>query len=137
MEEEEKDKGGEEDEKEEENGDEEKKEDGERHIDDDRIQNTAICHLFYKQPKQYFWQTSNAGLEMVQKGEAWTSGVVVPLSAIEDTTSSKDDSEANESTTTIIDYHPTVKQLQDDTKYISQLEEAECKAWQSKNGIWG
>ena len=114
-----------------------KKEDGDRHMDDDRIQNTAICHLLYKQPKQYFWQTTNAGLEMVQRGEAWTSGVVVPLSNIEDDNGiSKDKPNANESTTTIIDYHPTVKQLQDDTKYISQLEEAEYKAWQSKIGMW-
>ena len=106
------------------------------HLDEDRIQNTAICHLFYKQPKQYFWQTTNAGLEMVQRGEAWTSGVAVPLSTIEDKGSSANKPKANESTTTIIDYHPTVKQLQNDTKYISQLEEAEYTAWQSKIGMW-
>jgi len=113
-----------------------KKEEGDRHIDDDRIQNTAICHLLYKQPKQYFWQTTNAGLKMVQKGEAWTSGIVVPLSNIEDDNSSnKENTKANESTT-IIDYHPTVKQLQDDTNYISHLEKAEYNAWQSKIGMW-
>jgi len=113
-----------------------KKEEGDRQdMDEDRIQNTAICHLLYKQPKQYFWQTSNAGLEMILKGEAWTSGVVVPLSNLEDDKgSSKNKPKANEST--IIDYHPTVKQLQDDTKYISQLEEAEYKAWQTKIGMW-
>ena len=111
------------------------KKEEERHIDDDRIQNTVICHLNYKQSKQYLWQTTNAGLEMVQKGEAWTSGVVVPLSNIEDKGSSKDKPKANENST-IIDYHPTVKQLQDDTKYISQLEEAEYNAWQSKIGMW-
>ena len=113
-----------------------KKEEGDRYMDEERVQNTAICHLHYKQPKQYFWQTTNAGLEMVQRGEAWTSGVVVHLSNIEDTSSSANKPKANESTTIIIDYHPTVKQLQDDTKYISQLEEAEYKAWQSKIGMW-
>lgn len=114
-----------------------KNEDADSYTDKDRIQNTAICHLLYKQPKQYFWQTTNAGLEMVQRGEAWTSGVVVPLSNIENNNgSSKDNPKANESITTIIDYHPTVKQLQDDTKYISQLEEAEYKAWQTKIGMW-
>ena len=112
-----------------------KKEEGDRYMEEDRKQNTAICHLLYKQPKQYFWQTANAGLEMVQRGEAWTSGVVVPLSNIEDKGSSESKPKAKE-TTTIIDYHPTVKQLQDDTKYISQLEEAEYKAWQSKIGMW-
>lgn len=30
-----------------------KKKEEERHIDEDRVQNTAICHLLYKQPKQY------------------------------------------------------------------------------------
>ena len=113
-----------------------KKEEGDRQdMDEDRIQNTAICHLNYKQPKQYFWQTTNAGLEMVQKGEAWSSGVVVPLSNIEDKGSKDNSTNVNESTK-IIDYHPTVKQLQDDTKYISQLEEAEYTAWQSKIGMW-
>lgn len=114
-----------------------KKEDGDRHNDDDddRIQNTVICHLNYKQPKQYFWQTSNAGLEMVQRGEAWTSGVVVPLSNIEDKKGSENKQKANESTA-IIDNHPTVKQLHDDTEYISQLEDAEYTAWQSKRGMW-
>jgi len=113
-----------------------KKEDGDRHIDDDKIQNTAICHLLYKQPKQYFWQTSIAGLEMVQRGEAWTSGVVVPLSNIEDDIGSSENKPKTKESTTTIDYHPTVKQLQNDTKYISHLEEAEYKAWQSKNGMW-
>ena len=111
---------------------------------DDIIQNTAICHLHYKQPKQWF-ATTNAALEMVQKGEAWinASGMVVPLSNIDadvkDNTkedpSNRRRGESSDSSI-IIDYNPTVKQLQSDTKFISQLEEAEYTAWKSEIGMW-
>ena len=111
---------------------------------DDIIQNTAICHLHYKQPKQWF-ATTNAALEMVQKGQAWinASGMVVPLSNIDadvkDNTkedpSNRRRGESSDSSI-IIGYNPTVKQLQSDTKFISQLEEAEYTAWKSKLGMW-
>lgn len=101
-------------------------------VNSSSIQNTAICHIHYKQPKQWF-TTTNVGLEMIKYGEALTSGVVVPLSDIDKDSGSI---EAKESSAQIIDYHPTIKQLQDDTKFISQLEEAEYTSWKSRMGIW-
>ena len=101
-------------------------------VNSSSIQNTAICHIHYKQPKQWF-ATTNVGLEMIKYGEALTSGVVVPLSDIDKDSGSI---EAKESSAQIIDYHPTIKQLQNDTKFISQLEEAEYTSWKSRMGIW-
>ena len=81
---------------------------------------------------------------MVQKGQAWinASGMVVPLSNIDadvkDNTKDDPSNRRRESSDSsiIIDYNPTVKQLQSDTKFISQLEEAEYTAWKSKLGMW-
>ena len=101
-------------------------------VNSSSIQNTAICHIHYKQPKQWF-ATTNVGLEMIKHGEALASGVVVPLS---DSDKDSDSIEAKESSAQIIDYHPTIKQLQNDTKFISQLEEAEYTSWKSRMGIW-
>ena len=67
--------------------------------------------------------------------------MVVPLSNIDDKKDNKEDpsnirrAESIDSSI-IIDYNPTVKQLQSDTKFISQLEEAEYIAWKSKLGMW-
>ncbi|KAL7453248.1 hypothetical protein ACHAWC_004911 [Mediolabrus comicus] len=85
---------------------------------------SAICHLSYRQPKQWFNNT-NLELELVKRGQALVNpdGLVIPTK----------DSGA---TTTLIDFNPTVKQLQQDSTFISQLEEAEFAAFQSKAGVW-
>ena len=112
--------------------------------DDDHTQtqttSTAIiCHAHYRQPKQWF-TTTNIALEMVQLGQASINscGMVVPLS---DTNSNSRDVEQQTSTAIIIttttdNFNPTVKQLQQDTKFLSQLEEAEYTAWKEKKGMW-
>jgi len=108
-------------------------------IKDEMMSNTAICHLHYKQQSQWF-TTTNAGLELVKRGQALVSslGMVVPLSTIDNTTDtkpSKDDNE-NKNTTAIINFNPTVKQLQNDTDFIAELEQSEYSAWKSKVGMW-
>ena len=110
--------------------------------DDDHTQtqtaSTAICHVHYRQPKQWF-TTTNIALEMVQLGQASINscGMVVPLS---DTNSNSRDVEQQTKTAIIItttdNFNPTVKQLQQDTKFLSQLEEAEYTAWKEKKGMW-
>lgn len=99
---------------------------------DDDIKNSAICHFHYRQPKQWF-TTTNAALEMTRKGQAWINscGMVVPLS-----NSDEDDITSSENDTVITDFDPTVKQLQSDAKFISQLEDAEYTSWQSRVGMW-
>lgn len=85
--------------------------------------NSAICHLNYRKPNQWF-STTNLGLELVQRGQALVNqdGLVI---------STKDDNNA-----ALIDFNPTVKQLQADSTFISQLEEAEFEAWKSREGVW-
>ena len=99
---------------------------------DDDMHNTAICHLHYRQPKQWF-ATTNAALEMTGKGQAWINscGMVVPLSS-----SAEDDISSNDNDTVVTDFDPTVKQLQADSKFISHLEKAEYASWQSRVGMW-
>ena len=105
-----------------------KKEDEDIPIDD-QVGNSAICHVHYQQPKQWF-TTTNASLEMVRKGQAWinSSGGVIPSSDV-----SRDGSASNAPS---VDSNPTVKQLQSDAKFISQLEEAEYSCWKSRLGMW-
>jgi hypothetical protein len=90
---------------------------------DENKMHSAICHLSYRQPTQWF--NNNLGLELVKRGQALVNpdGLVIPTK----------DSGA---TTTLIDFNPTVKQLQQDSTFISQLEEAEFAAFQSKVGVW-
>ena len=108
-------------------------EEGKNLPSDGSIENTAICHVHYRKPKQWF-ATTNAALEMVQKGQACASGVVIPLSNVDDNDTKA--SNRSKENTKIIDYDPTIKQLQNDTQYISQLDEAEYTAWKSKLGVW-
>lgn len=84
---------------------------------------SAICHLHYRKPNQWF-STTNLGLELVQRGQALVNqdGLVIPT---------KDDNNA-----ALIDFNPTVKQLQKDSTFISQLEEAEFAAWKLREGVW-
>ena len=91
-------------------------------IDENNI-HSAICHLNYRKPTQWF-STTNLELELVQRGQALVNkdGVVIPT---------KDDNNAS-----LIDFNPTVKQLQNDSTFISQLEEAEFAAWKSREGVW-
>jgi len=94
---------------------------------DENNSHSAICHLSYRKPKQWF-STTNLGLELVQRGQALVNqdGLVIPTSDNNDTTA----------TFTLIDFNPTVKQLQQDSTFISQLEEAEFAAFKSKEGVW-
>ncbi|KAL7537889.1 hypothetical protein ACHAXR_011723 [Thalassiosira sp. AJA248-18] len=114
---------------------EQNKTEGRKLPEDNEIKNTAICHLHYRQPKQWL-TTTNASLEMVKKGQAWMNscGMVVPLSNLFEGDDSPPNNENN--TTIITDFDPTVKQLQNDTEFISQLEIAEYSSWSSKSGMW-
>ena len=86
---------------------------------------TAICHLRYT-PNTHWFQAIDLGLQMVRKGQACIStGTVVPLSG--------GDKDSKQS---ISCFDPTVKQLQDDAKYMTRLEEAEYEAWKSREGMW-
>ena len=38
--------------------------------------------------------------------------------------------------TTLVNFNPTVKQLREDTQFLSKVEEAEYAAWKSKVGMW-
>lgn len=89
---------------------------------------TAVCQVTYKKPNQWF-NTTNVSLELVTSGQALISPCVVPES---DNT----DDKKHKNSTTIINFNPSPKQLQQDAKFISQLEEAEYAAWKSKTGIW-
>ncbi len=86
--------------------------------------NKAICHLHYQPPTSWFKYT-NASLEMVQRGQACIhpNGMIVSLS----------NSPRNH---TIVRFEPTVKQLHDDTRFLSKLERAEYSSWKSKVGMW-
>ncbi|KAK1745791.1 hypothetical protein QTG54_003715 [Skeletonema marinoi] len=90
---------------------------------DENNMHSAICHLNYRKPNQWF-STTKLGLELVQRGQALVNqdGLVIPT---------KDDNNA-----ALIDFNPTVKQLQTDSTFISLLEEAEFAAWKSKEGVW-
>lgn len=90
----------------------------------DDVKSTAICHLQYQQPKQWFTSKS-ASLEMVRLGQAWInySGMVVPVSS-------------DGGGSIIVNFNPTVNQLHNDAKFISELEKAEYSSWKSKVGIW-
>ena len=88
---------------------------------------TAICHLRYT-PSTHWFQSVDLGLQMVRKGQACIStGTVVPLSGGENEHDAKQ---------SISCFDPTVKQLQDDSNYMTQLEEAEYEAWKSRVGMW-
>ena len=79
---------------------------------------SAICHLSYRKPNQWF-STTNLGLELVQNGQALVNlDGVIPR---------------NE---TLIDFNPSVKQIQQDVEFISQLEQVEFAAFRSKEGLW-
>ncbi len=86
---------------------------------------TAICHLHYQQKNQWSASTS-ASLELVRLGQAWINcgGVVAPLSSVDDRNGS------------ILNFNPSVKQLQDDAEFISELEKVEYSSWKSKAGMW-
>ena len=107
------------------------------------MKNTAICHLRYRQPGKWFTKL-NAGLELVTRGEACvsSSGMVIPLSATTPEESAKqstfNDQDKNETgnRAMVTNYIPTVKQLQNDTNFMSELEQAEYSAWKSKLGMW-
>jgi len=90
---------------------------------DENSMHSAICHLNYRKPNQWF-STTNLGLELVQRGQALVNqdGLVIPT---------KDDNNA-----ALINFNPTVKQLQADSKFISQLGQAEFAAWKSREGVW-
>ena len=115
-------------------------------IDED-MKSTVICHVHYRQPNQWFTST-NVSLELVKMGQAWVnaSGMVVPLSAPVTTTKqsaqltkiygSKRNHEENKNDTHIMNFIPTVKQLQKDAEFMSQLEQAEFSSWKSKVGMW-
>lgn len=90
----------------------------------DVVQNTAICHISYQKPKQWF-RSTNVSLELVASGQAIISSCVVPESP----------KEQNDKTR-ILNFNPTTTQLQNDAAFMSQLEEAEYNAWKSKLGVW-
>ncbi|KAL7477291.1 hypothetical protein ACHAW6_003103 [Cyclotella cf. meneghiniana] len=93
-------------------------------ISDDILQSTAICHVTYRKPRQWF-RTTNVSLELVSSGQATLSSCVVPRS-----------SDSNDGETKIINFDPTPKHLQNDAAFMSQLEQAEYSAWKSKLGVW-
>jgi hypothetical protein len=97
-------------------------------MDENNNMHSAICHLSYRKPNQWF-STTNLGLELVQKGQALVNqdGLVIPNETSDNN---------NTASFTLIDFNPTVKQLQQDSTFISQLEEAEFAAWKSKEGVW-
>lgn len=92
---------------------------------DESGMHSAICHLNYRKPNQWF-STANLGLELVQRGQALVNqdGLVIPTK----------DGDSNNAA--LIDFNPTVKQLQADSTFISQLEKAEFEAWKSREGVW-
>jgi hypothetical protein len=117
-------------------------------VDDESDKTTVICHLHYPESNQWF-TTTNVSLQLVRLGQAMLTpgsgslvraGVPSPLSSSESSSSSsssKRNVPNNGSLTNIIiNYNPTVQQLQKDTKFISQLEEAEYTSWKDKVGIW-
>lgn len=92
---------------------------------------TALCHVTYKKPNQWFSST-NLSLELVSSGQAAISSCVVPESEGSVNAKEKEGKDA----TTIINFNPSPKQLQQDAAFMSQLEEAEYAAWKSKAGMW-
>jgi hypothetical protein len=105
------------------------------------LKHTAVCHLHYHSPSSWF-KSTNASLEMVQSGQAWMNpngGVVpVPLSNVgkHSSVDKHNIREHTTTTTTLVNFNPTVKQLKDDSQFISKLEVAEYNSWKSKVGIW-
>ncbi|KAL3763672.1 hypothetical protein ACHAWU_009096 [Discostella pseudostelligera] len=111
-------------------------------IVDDNIKHAAICHLHYH-PSNSWFKSVNASLEMVRRGQAWMNpnGDVVALPPSNLRTSQFIDKahglHAGATTTaTLVNFNPTVKQLRDDTQFLSKVEEAEYAAWKSKVGMW-
>ncbi len=115
---------------------------------DDVAKYTAICHLHYRKPDQWF-TTTNASLEAVEKGQACVSkeGMVLPPSCDgagrdgydrdeDDFESNRQSSNRSKNNTGATNYLPTIKQLQNDADFISRLEQAEYAAWKSKVGMW-
>lgn len=108
-------------------------------VDDENDKTSVICHFHYQESNQWF-TTTNVSLQLVRLGQAMLTpgggslvraGVPSPLSSSESSNSSSSSGKRNSanngssSTNIIINYNPTVQQLQQDTKFISQLEEAE------------
>ncbi|KAL7552638.1 hypothetical protein ACHAWF_015866 [Thalassiosira exigua] len=104
-------------------------------IQDEMNDTAAICHLHYRRPKQWF-TTTNACLEMVKEGQACINscGLVIPSNG--NVSRNASPSGESEATMEITDFNPTVKQLQNDAQFMSDLEEAEYSAWNSKRGVW-
>ena len=115
-------------------------------VDDESDKTTVICHLHYQESNQWF-TTTNVSLQLVRLGQAMLTpgsgslvraGVLSPPSSSESSSSSSKRNAPNNGSLTniIINYNPTVQQLQQDTKFISQLEVAEYTSWKDKVGIW-
>ncbi|KAL3794936.1 hypothetical protein HJC23_004313 [Cyclotella cryptica] len=97
-------------------------------------QSTAIGHVTYRKPKQWFHR-SNVSLELVAAGQALLSSSVVPQSL-----ETRDDVDATTTITTItntvLHFDPTPRHLQEDAAFLSLLEQAEYTAWKAKVGVW-
>lgn len=95
-------------------------------MDENNMHSSAITYVSYRKPNQWF-RTTNLGMELVQRGQALVNqdGLIIPTKAGNNNTTFK-----------LIDFNPNVKQLQKDSSFISQLEEAEFAAWKSKEGVW-
>jgi hypothetical protein len=111
-------------------------------MSDDNINHTAICHLHFH-PSNSWFKSINASLEMARRGQAWMNpnGDVVALPPPNLRTSHSIDKahgrrDGATTAKTLVNFNPTVKQLRDDTQFLSKLEEAEYGAWKSKVGIW-
>jgi hypothetical protein len=120
-------------------------------VDDESDITTIICHLHYQESSTQWFTTTNVSLQLVRLGQAMlTPGggslvrAGIPSSSLSSSESSSNSSSSGKRnapnngsmTNIIINYNPTVKQLQQDTKFISQLEEAEYTSWKDKVGIW-
>lgn len=86
-------------------------------------ESTALCHVTYQKPNQWVSST-NLGLELITSGQTTMSSTLIPESG------------KKERKAKIINFNPTTKQLQQDARFMSQLEEAEYSAWKSRIGIW-
>lgn len=109
-------------------------------MSDDNIKHAAICHLHYHPPNSWF-KSVNASLEMVRRGQAWMNPngdvVALPPSNLRNSQFIDKGLHAGATTTTtLVNFNPTVKQLRDDTQFLSKVEEAEYAAWKSKVGMW-
>lgn len=116
-------------------------------IDDENDKSSIICHLHYQELSTQWFTTTNVSLQLVRLGQAMLTpgggslvrAVSSPSSSSEGSNSSSGKSNAPNNgslTKIIINYNPTVKQLQQDTKFITKLEEAEKFSWKDKVGIW-